>query len=36
MDALLSPRVAAEILDISIKTLTGHTNNGEIHYIDVG
>src|SRR5216683_1468164 len=35
-DGLLTPKMAARYLGISVKTLTGHTDDGEIRYINVG
>jgi hypothetical protein len=35
-DGLLTPKMAAHHLGISVKTLTGHADDGEIRYIDSG
>jgi hypothetical protein len=35
-DGLLTPKQAAADIGISVKTLTGHANDGEIRYINVG
>jgi Helix-turn-helix domain len=35
-DGLLTPKMAARSLGISVKTLTAHADDGEIRYINVG